>query len=79
MRIWHIFQLEVRGLGEILNDVQAFNAEQYEGKENDVNKLNREKQNTERRSFLKSLECQTCSIVANKHNWFPTSKSADGV
>ncbi len=42
MRVWHEFQLEVRRLGEVFNDVQAFDTEQYERKKNDVNKLNRE-------------------------------------
>lgn len=47
VRIWHVFQFKVRGLREILNDVEALYTKQYERKENDVDKLNREKQNTE--------------------------------
>ena len=47
MGIGHVFQLEMRRLCVILDDVDAFDTKQHERKKQDVEELNSKKQNTQ--------------------------------
>ncbi len=43
MCIGHVLQLEMGGLGIVLNDVDPFNAKQYEREKQDIDELYSEK------------------------------------
>jgi hypothetical protein len=68
MCVWHVFQLEMGGLREILDDIQPLNPKQYERKEQDVHELNSKEEDSQRSSLLEALQRETGCIVTYEHS-----------